>query len=356
MAVSTFSSVVATLFWVAAIVYVVWTVSQRARGKKAQISITIVIALVIGALLTSTLAAGVVIIDAREVGVVFNDFRGLRANPIYPGFNIITPFVDHVYRYSTVQQSYTMSIANEEGAVAGDDSLWSRTIDGQRVSIDATVFFELNPQKANYVHQKWQERYVNDLVRPTVRGVTRARIANYTVEEVYSLQREELRAGIEEDLRIRFDNEGLLVKNFVIRDVNFTNEYAASIEQKQIAQQEAERMKFVVDRERQEAERKRVEAEGIKDAAIVRARGEAESLRLISQALAENPSLLTYRYIEKLAPNISVMLVPSNAPFILDAKGLLPAGSLSAGSIETPTPTPTVMPSTGIATATPASK
>jgi len=150
------------------------------------------------------------------------------------------------------------------------------------------------------------------------------------VEEVYSLKRDELQLAIEEELTSMFSDEGLAFKGFVIRNVNFTEEYASSVEQKQIAEQEAERMKFVVDREEQEAARKRMEAEGIKDAAIIQAEGEAEALRLISQALADNPDLLTYRYIEKLAPNISVLMLPSGSPFILDPTSMLPAETVPA--------------------------
>ena len=66
----------------------------------------------------------------------------------------------------------------------------------------------------------------------------------------------------------------------------------------------------------------RVEAAGFKDAAVIRAQREAESLKLVSEALAANPNLLMYRYIEKLAPNTQVMMVPNNVPFIFDLKGL----------------------------------
>jgi len=136
--------------------------------------------------------------------------------------------------------------------------------------------------------------------------------------------RAEIQAAVEEDLRKVFEEEGLTLLAFDIRNVNFTEEYARSIEEKQIAQQQAEQMQFVLQKEQQEAERKRVEAKGVKDAAVTRAEGEAESLRLVSKALAENPSLLTYRYIEKLAPNVQTILLPSQNPFILDLKSMVP--------------------------------
>ena len=119
-------------------------------------------------------------------------------------------------------------------------------------------------------------------------------------------------------IRERFEKEGLLLLAFDIRNVNFTDDYATSIEQKQIAQQQAEQMQFTLQREEQEAQRKRIEAEGVKTSAILRAQGEAEALRLVNEQIGTNDNLLVYRYIEKLAPNISVMLLPSGSPFLVN--------------------------------------
>ena len=110
----------------------------------------------------------------------------------------------------------------------------------------------------------------------------------------------------------------MLLLAFDIRNVNFTDDYATSIEQKQIAQQQAEQMQFTLQREEQEAQRKRIEAEGVKTSAILRAQGEAEALRLVNEQIGSNDNLLVYRYIEKLAPNISVMLLPSGSPFLVN--------------------------------------
>ena len=77
-------------------------------------------------------------------------------------------------------------------------------------------------------------------------------------------------------------------------------------------------MQFTLQREQQEAERKRIEAEGVKTSAILRAQGEAEALRLVNEQIGTNDNLLVYRYIEKLAPNITVMLLPSGSPFLVN--------------------------------------
>ncbi len=140
---------------------------------------------------------------------------------------------------------------------------------------------------------------------------------------------------------------GWSLLSFDIRNVNFTDEYSKSIEQKQIAQQQAEQMQFVLDKEQREAERKRVEASGVKDSAVIKAEGDAQALKLISEALSTNPNLIQYRYIEKLAPNIQVMLVPANSPFLLDAKSLgiaVPSSAAPAAAPATAAPAPSPSP------------
>jgi regulator of protease activity HflC (stomatin/prohibitin superfamily) len=156
---------------------------------------------------------------------------------------------------------------------------------------------------------------------------------------------------------------GLLLSDFVLRNITFSPEYAASVEQKQIAEQQAQQAKFVVESKKQEAEQARQTAQGAADAVVIASEGqaeaivikaqadadarliqanaEAEALRLIAEALAENPDLLTYNYIEKLAPGIQVMLVPNDNPY------LLPLPSLDGSQVATPQtviPTPVTPP------------
>ena len=133
-----------------------------------------------------------------------------------------------------------------------------------------------------------------------------------------------MRANLEQIM----SENGLILSDFVLRNITFTAEYAASIEQKQIAEQLAQQAEYIVEQRKQEAEQVRQIAEGTKDAAIVEAEGraqsqvieakaEAEALQLITNVLAKYPELLNYRYIEKLAPGIQVMLVPNDNPYLL---------------------------------------
>ena len=222
-----------------------------------------------------------------------------------------------------------MSIAPLEGQIQGDDSIEARTSDGQKVLVDASVIFQLDPTKVIDVHINWQDRYNDDLVRAVSRGVIRDAVSQYGVEEVYSSKRDEMAAEVEQELFNKFEENGLVLIDFVLRNISFSDEYAASVEQKQIAEQQAQQAQFVVEQRRQEAEQARQVAEGATDAAVIEAQGradariieaeaEAEALELIASALRNNEELLTYEYISKLSPNIKVMLLPSDSPFIMD--------------------------------------
>ncbi len=333
MVVATSLGALAILFWLALAVYLVYGVArsmQQPLAKKKTISIPIALLLLALAVAGTTLSASIVVIDAGEVGVVFNAFTGTQETSLAPGMHVVAPYVNTVFRYSTMEQVYTMSKIAAEGQVKGDDSLWSPTAEGLQVGIDSSTRYAVDPRKAALVHNTLRNTYNDVLIRPGIRSIVRLYVSQNNVTDVYGPKRREIQADIEKALRERFESAGFILLSFDIRNVNFTDDYAKAIEAKQIAQQQAEQMQFVLQKERQEADRKQVEAGGVKQAAIIKAQGEAESLRLVSQALSENPNLLTYRYIEKLAPNITAMLLPSNSPFILDLnqlKGLTPAAA-----------------------------
>ncbi|MCR4408459.1 MAG: SPFH domain-containing protein [Anaerolineae bacterium] len=327
MIIATMLSGLATLFWLSLIGYVAWVFVERSRHRDRKLRISVIVGILVLALLSSALASSIVVIDAGEVGVVFNAFIGTKETPLYPGMHLIIPYVEAVYRYSTQEQVYTMTTnpGTEQVATGAmqDDSLWSPTREGLQVGIDSSTRYAIDPRQAPHVHNSFRNTYVEVLIRPTIRSIVRHYVSQNTVTDIYGPKRREIQIAIENDIRERFEKEGFLLLSFDIRNVNFTTDYAQSIEQKQIAQQQAEQMQYVLQREQQEAERKRVEAEGIKDAAITQAEGEAEALRLISDALAKNPNLLTYRYIEKLSPNIRVIILPSGTPFILSPEQLI---------------------------------
>ena len=355
-----FTSILSIAGWAALgllVLYVFYVVSMRAQGRSIRISVAVVVLLLVAGIGLIALAAGLVFVPAEERAVVVSLVQqgGLRPEPLQPGLHWIIPFAETVVPYSIANQTYTMSAVATEGQVLGDDSIEARTSDGQQVRIDASVVFRADPEDVINLHIKWQGRYLDGVVRPAARGIIRDIISQYGVEEVYSSQRDEVRLQIQDRMGEVFSTQGLELVGFILRNVAFTEEYARSIEQKQIAEQDALRAEFLVQQQKQESERVRVEAQGERDAEITRAEGdaratvlraeaEAEALRLISAAIAANPDLLTYRYIEKLSPTIRTTLLPSEAPFILDINSLLPPPAATPAPQPSPTPEATPTP------------
>jgi regulator of protease activity HflC (stomatin/prohibitin superfamily) len=254
-------------------------------------------------------AMSLIFIPPQEVGVVISLLSpgGIRPQPVRAGLHWIVPILEWKETYPIYWQTYTMSgiapsIGNPRGGTSAEgpeDSIRARTSDGQEVHLDTSIIFRVDEQQV-----------VTDLVSPLIRGVVRSQVSQFTAREVNSSARRDLETTLDRQLREQLGEKGLLVDQFLLRDITFSDEFVAAIESKQVSVEQREQANY-------EAERKRILAQGDADAAITRANGQAESLKLIADALAQSDELVTYHYVEKLAPNIRVMLVPNNAPFIL---------------------------------------
>ena len=350
-----------TILWIVILGLIVLAVVRSSRGQKVRVFSTTILLLVITAIVLTVVSAGLVFVQPEERGVVISALapEGYRQEPLDPGLSWIVPFFETVRFYPISRQTYTMSIVANEGQVTGDDSITARTSDGQEVTIDASVIYSLDPNEVVKVHIDWQDRYANDLVRPLARGVIRDAVSQYGVQQVYSTQRTEMTQQITDAMSQKLAENGLTLVSFILRNITFSPEYAASVEQKQIAEQLAEQARFTVEQRKQEAEQARqvaqgqadsivINAEGAAEARLIQADAESKALELIANALNINPSLLEYTYITRLADNIQLMLVPSNSPYLFSLPTLTPLapGSTGGGSptMPTPTPTPTATP------------
>jgi regulator of protease activity HflC (stomatin/prohibitin superfamily) len=141
------------------------------------------------------------------------------------------------------------------------------------------------------------------------------------VDEVNSSKRLDLERDLDDQARAAFLEKGLILDRFILRNIAFSPEYAASVEQKQVALQGKTQAEYQADQVRRlaqgEADAIYTKAQGEANAIQVKAQAQAEALKLIADALAKDKDLLTYQYIDKLSPAIRVMLVPNNAPYIL---------------------------------------
>jgi len=285
------------------------------------------------------ISLGLVFIEPDQRGVIISPYdpKGYRASALGPGLHWIIPG-ERVSTYSIKRQTYTMSAVTTEGTVAGDDSIRTRTKDGQEVLIDASVIYQIDPNQVVNLHIIWQNRYEAGVVRALARGIIRDTASQYGVEEIVSTKRAEMEATITEVMATELQSNSLLLVQFVLRDIHFSEEYANAVEQKQIAEQLAKQAEFVVKQREQEAlqavetakgqaESIKINAQGLADARMIQAKAEADALVMIAAALEGNPDLLTYQYITKLAPNVQVMYLPSGQPYLITLPTAEPSGT-----------------------------
>jgi regulator of protease activity HflC (stomatin/prohibitin superfamily) len=328
----------AFFLWIAVAVFLLIIIMRASRNQGVKgLTTTFFILLVVAAVVT-VVSMGLVFIQPEERGVVISALSpdGIRHDALQPGLRFVIPFAEQVKTYPISRQTYTMSAATGEGQVTGDDSIRARTKDGQEVLIDGSVIYSIDPTKVVALHINWQDRYQDNVVRPLARGIIRDIASQYGVEEIVSSKRAEMEAKISAELENKLGDNELLLTDFILRDLHFSDEYAAAVEQKQIAEQQAQQAAFVVQQRKQEAEQARQTAQGQADSAVIASKGAAEArliqadaektaLLLIAEALKDKPELLTYQYITKLAPNVQAMFLPSNSPFLFPLPEMQPS-------------------------------
>ena len=344
----------AGLAWLAAIGLGVMMLVRVSRNQAAKGFGSLTLGILIVAIVLTVLGAGLVFINPDERGVVISALaqKGYRDEPLTPGLHWIVPFAERVQSYSISRQTYTMSSANQEGQVTGDDSIRARTKDGQEVYIDASIIYAVDTAKVIQLHINWQTRYEDQVVRPAARNAIRDAVSQYGVEEIVSSKRVEMEDLIANSITEKLSQNDLTMVDFLLRDIHFSDEYAAAVEQKQIAEQQAQQAKLVVEQKKQEAEQARQVAQGQADAAVIAAKGAAEARVIQAEAEAKanellaaslSPELVQYQYVLKLSPGVQTMFVPSGDQFILPLPG--PAESTTTTtSPSTVSPTPTSTP------------
>mgnify|MGYP002713010766 CR=1 FL=1 len=366
-----FLEILAIFFWLLFVAYVVITFMRESRKYGFETALTKLVSFRVISLLALTigisiLSVALIFIPPEKVGVVIslNSPRGVREEPLRSGLRFIVPLLEEAVLYPIHWQTYSMSSKAYEGTVVGDDSVVARTSDSQEVILDTSIIFRLDAEQIVRIHVDWQGRYIEDYIRPTLRGIIRTEVSGFTVAEVNSAKRADLEAQLTRKVEAVLADKGIILDQFILRNITFSSEYARSVELKQVALEQveeranqAEQIKNLAEGRAAEiatiagaeAQAIRIRAEANATAVVLEADAQAEALRLIDAALQDNPNLLTYNYINKLAPNIQIMLLPNDTPLILPIPTMnAPTPAISP----TPTPTPVTTTSSGVAVPT----
>jgi len=236
----------------------------------------------------------IVTIEAGHVGI-HNLFGVVDDNEMQPGLHFKNPLAS-VTEMSVKTQEYTMTFAQGEGAKPGSDTIAALTKEGLSVSLDITILYKLSPSEASDIYQEIGVNYVDVIVRPQIRTVIREVVAKYEAKQLYSEDRQAVAIDITENLEPELMNRGIILERVLLRHIQLPEQLTSSIETKLVAEQDAERMVFILQQEQKEAERKVIEAEGIK-----------QSTEIVQSGLADAPEYLTYIWLQKLENHDSVV-------------------------------------------------
>lgn len=256
-----------------------------------------------------------VVIPAGHVGVMFNVFGGVQDRELTEGFHIVLPVLQQVTQYDVRQQEITL-------ATTTGDQINARSSEGLDIGVDVTVIYQVVASEAAKLHQDIGPSYVNVRLRPQIRTAVRDGIANYNAAALISTLRMDLQRGIEQSLATSLAPDNVRILGVLLRDVRIPTLITNAIEEKQAAEQQVE----VEENRRRQAEiaaqRRVIEAEGERDAAIARATGEAEAIRLRAEALRGNPDLIQLEFAQRLAPTVQTIMLPTDGNFLLDVRQL----------------------------------
>jgi regulator of protease activity HflC (stomatin/prohibitin superfamily) len=217
------------------------------------------------------LSSGIRQLGSGQVGVQ-TLFGKVQPTVLESGLNFVNPFVN-VIEFDVKTQNYTMSAIHSEGEKSGDDAIRVLTSDGLEVVIDLTVLYRALPSEAPRILQTIGTDYTDKVVRPIARTSIRDNAVYYDAVSLFSTRRGEFQAKILKDIEAQFKKRGLVLESLLIRNINLPNSVKQSIESKINAEQDSQKMQFVLAKERQEADRKRVEAQGIADYQKIMATG-----------------------------------------------------------------------------------
>ncbi len=267
----------------------------------------------VGALLivVGLLFASVVQIDAGRIGIK-KLYGQVQNDVLYSGLHLINPLMD-VETVETRTQNYTMSGVHNEGDKVGDDAIRVLSADGLEVTIDLTVLYRIIPESAPTLYKLIGLDYKDKIVRPISRTKIRDNAVYYDAVSLYSSKRDEFQARIYKAIEDDFKARGMLLENLLVRNITLPTSVKNAIESKINAEQEAQKMQFILQKERQEADRKRVEAQGI-----------ADYQHIISESLTEKQ--LQYEQIKAMKDLASstnakmIIMGKGNSPIILDGK------------------------------------
>lgn len=277
------------------------------RAKKGQAA-----GILIGVIVVALIIQALVTVQAGTVGVVKR--LGAVRQELKPGLHVIVPFIDRVVIFPTLKKTYEASDTPQSSMADYPDIIVSAlTSDGQQIKVGVTARFMIEPGKAAWILQNLgsEREYVEKVVKTEIRGSGRRVPTKFAAYDLYTKKSYEAQQTLFDEIAPKFQANGLILDEIVIRNITFTTEYAKTLEEKQIALENITTEKNKLEQEKIRKEQK-----------IVAAEGDAKSIEIRQAALTKNPTIIQWEFVQKLAPNIQWGIMPDKVIPVIDFKGL----------------------------------
>jgi regulator of protease activity HflC (stomatin/prohibitin superfamily) len=226
-----------------------------------------------------------VVVPSGKAGVLVSQISGTLPGTLFPGVHWILPLVQGVTLYDTREKVFTTALTDDPKTKA--ESLKVQTKEGLQVGMAIAVRYRLDPRRLDYIHANLPQPIEEQIVPPVVAGVFRQVVPNYLVREVFATRREEVRKLAADAIQKKLAQDGLLVKEVILRDIQLPPEYAKGLETLLLKEQESDRMGVEVEIKQKMVRTAELEAEADKVRRVKQAEGEAQIVVISAKAQAD---------------------------------------------------------------------
>jgi len=282
---------------------------------------------------------GIVAIVVVALIVVFSSYA-----IVGPGGRGVVIFLGNVEEHNVLDEGFHLVIPPMARQVVEIDVRTKKlemvveaaSSDLQTMLVTGVLNYHVNPQGVGLLYQEVGLDYESIIIAPALQEAIKAETAGYRVEEVL-VKRTQIKQGIQSTLADRLAESNIVVDQFSMANVEFSQEFNLAIERKQIAEQEAQQKEYELQAAEKDIEIAVARAQAQKESAIkaaegraaareIEAKAEAEALALIAEQLNKSPELIQYEWAVKLGPTVTTVLLPSDQGLIMDAGSLLSSG------------------------------
>jgi regulator of protease activity HflC (stomatin/prohibitin superfamily) len=242
------------------------------------------------------ISAGIVIVPSGMAGVRVSQTKGTLAGTLYPGVHFVLPLVERVELFNTRDQLFTTGISEDslaKGAAKGEalhvQALHVQAKGGLTLGLAITVRYQVDPKRLDYIEANLPQPLEKEIVPPVVATAWRELVPGYTVREVFSAKREEIRQRSAEIIRKRLAADGIVVKEVMLRDIELPQEYAQGLESLLLKEQENDRMGVETEIHQKQVKVAEADAEATKVQQVKQAEGQA-AVRVL-QAKGESDAM-----------------------------------------------------------------